>query len=185
MSNSPTLVCRRASSPRVYVGHRASRPMSCSFSPMGRAERWAKGRARGARMFGMRAPRMTSFWQRHTGDPRAVREKRHTGVRFTPRAAMSRTATEANSRLRSAREWIYRLAGCPRVWRFCPRPPFVRAVARTGTRAVRLGHRCLCPARRLGRLEPDVSADLRIPPSRPEDNRSVPLKWSGMTTKYS
>ena len=53
--------------------------MSCSFSPMGRAERWAKGRARGARMVCMRAPRMTSFWQRHTGDPRAVREKRHTG----------------------------------------------------------------------------------------------------------
>jgi hypothetical protein len=119
------------------------------------------------------------------GPARRSRETAHGEAQFTPRGAMSRTATEANSRLRSAREWIYRLAGCPRVWSFCPRPPFVRAVARTCTRAVRLCRRCLCPARRLGRLEPDVSADLRIPPSRSEDNRSAPLKWSGMTTKYS
>jgi hypothetical protein len=63
----------------VLISARGSPSYSNSFSPSGRAERWAKGRARGARMVCMRAPRMTSFWQRHTGDPRAVREKRHTG----------------------------------------------------------------------------------------------------------
>ena len=88
------------------------------------------------------------------GPARRSRETAHGEAQFTPRVAMSRTATEANSRLRSAREWIYRLAGCPRVWSFCPRPPFVRAVARTCTRAVRLSHRCLCPARGLSAWSP-------------------------------
>ena len=40
-------------------------------------------------------------------------------------------------RLRSARGWICRPAGCPRVKSLCPRSPFVRTVARTCTRAVR------------------------------------------------
>ena len=83
-----------------------------SSSPKGRAEHRAFHRARGA------------TWVNHVA---AVCE-RHTA---------KMVASDAVRRLRSAREWISRLAPCPRRRRFRLAFPFVRAVARTCTWAVR------------------------------------------------
>ena len=106
---------RRASTPRVLSGFGARRS-SISFaflmSPKGRAEHRAFHRARGA------------TWVNHVA---AVCE-RHTA---------KMVASDAVRRLRSAREWISRLAPCPRRRRFRLAFPFVRAVARTCTWAVR------------------------------------------------
>jgi len=75
-----------------------------------------------------------------TGSPSTVRKNTATsgGSAQTSEDRLSRTgASEAVFRLRSAHGWICRPAGCPRVKSFRPRSPFVRADARTFTRAVR------------------------------------------------
>jgi hypothetical protein len=88
LSNSPTHICRRASSPRVQFGHRASRP-SCSFSPeRERAERLAKNRFRG-RPLARRAsrtpfekPTVHGQWFSPTGE--TVGPNRGLGSSFSP-----------------------------------------------------------------------------------------------------
>ena len=159
--------------------------VSCSFSPSGRAERWAKGRARGARMVCMRAPRMTSFWQRHTGDPRTVREKRHTGGPTQRRECDE--PDRHGSKLSPAFRTRMDLSACwmSQGLEFLPPPP-VRASCRPDIHSSRppvspvsvplpppwtLGARC-----QRGPSHPAVA--LRRQPERA-------LKWSGMTTKYS
>jgi hypothetical protein len=66
-----------------------------------------------------------------------------------PSPSLNRAASETGLHLRSAREWVLRLAPCPKVGRNRRPSPFERTVARTCTWAVRLCHRCLCSARRL------------------------------------
>jgi len=84
-------------------------------------------------------------------------------------------ASEAVSHLRSARGWICRLAGCPGVKSFRPRSPFVRAVARTGTRAVRSLRRRLPPPS-LGQTGPrDICGPATLRTSAP---RSPPRRRS-------
>jgi hypothetical protein len=75
----------------------------------------------------MRAPRMPSFDQRHTGDPRTFWV--HGEVQHNVEKPLRRTGLGSSFHLRSAREWIFRLAGCPRVGRWCRLPP-VRASCR-------------------------------------------------------
>ena len=114
---------RRASSPRVQSGPRACRSSCSSISPKGRAERQGVS-------------------------PRPRRHVRAHGLRVLW-AHGKQTASEAAQRPRSAREWISRLAACPRGCRLRRRAPFVRAVARTCTWTVRPCCRCLSPVRAL------------------------------------
>ena len=64
------------------------------------------------------------------GHPACRFRKRHPGI--GPAAKLNR-ATERSFRLRSAREWVFQFAACPRGHRFRLAAPFVRAVARTCT----------------------------------------------------
>ena len=107
---------RRASSPRVLSGSRARRS-PCSFPLKGRAEHRAFYRARGA------------TWVNHVASC-AFRAhdsvcRKHTVVLPCTR---QRPRTQ-RVRLRSAREWISRLAPCPKRRRFRLRLP-VRASCR-------------------------------------------------------
>ena len=85
---------------------------------------------------------------------------------------------------------LFGLLDVPGMATYASVPPFVRAVARTCTRAVRPCYRRL--PRPLWKertlpcaTEPDIVADLRIPLPRLEDDRNAPLGGAGWTIKYS
>ena len=109
------LDCRHTSLPRGLSGSRARRS-SFPFSPKGVRNDRAKSRARGARMVCMRASRMPSVAHGQWPSP-------------TPKIVELNRASEADLRLRSAREWICRLAACPRGCHWRRRAP-VRASCR-------------------------------------------------------
>jgi hypothetical protein len=96
-------------------------------------------------------------------------------------------ASEADPRLRSAREWTLRLAACPRGVTYADVTPFERAVARTCTWTVRPACRRLSPSARFkGVFHPHASsragivAAIRTPlPRNEERSRRAPW-WSGM-----
>jgi hypothetical protein len=160
------MACKRASSPRVHLGHRASRP-SCSFPNRGVRNALAKSRFRG-RPLARRASRTPL--EKDSGT-RAVAQLRRARI-----ASAEPGPRKQSFRLRSARGWICRLAGCPRVYGFCPLPPFVRAVARTCTRAVRSLHRGLPVRLQTRDLKAFRAGKLRGPPRpvpRREDHRGA------------
>ena len=79
------------------------------------------------------------------GSPHAVFAAHGQWPSPTPKIVELNRAVEADLRLRSAREWTLRLAACPRGCHWRRRTPFVRAVARTCTWAVRPSRRRLSP----------------------------------------
>src|SRR4029453_11688930 len=137
------------------------------LSPQGRAERLGE------------KPRPRRPHCLDAGIPYAV----GTRVVVQPIAELNR-ASEADPRLRSAREWTLRFATCPRGCRLRRRAPFVRAVARTCTWTVRPSRRRLSP-HRSGTRSPllgtrsGIVAAIRIPLPRHEDDRDAPLTGAG------
>jgi hypothetical protein len=168
-------VSGRTSSPRVSSGPRACRS-SCSFSPRrGVRNDRAFHRARGARMCWMRAARMPSL--AHGQWPNS-----------TPKIVELNRASEADLRLRSAREWILRLAasltGNCRLRR--PRPD--RANCRAGMHLDRppvASASISCPTAdpRLSSVIRSIQArhrsGHRIPLPRHDDDRDAPLTGAG------
>src|SRR6059036_300900 len=89
-----------------------------------------------------------------------------------------------SSRLRSAREWVFRFAPCPRGVTSADADPFVRAVARTSTWTVRPSCRRLRPPAFEGLFHLlDVWARHRGGPPHPaphyEDAHDAPLIGPG------
>jgi hypothetical protein len=166
---TPTSI-RRASSPRLFVRPgEAGRPVR-PFPPMGRAERLGEEpRPRRPHCCGQPACR----WHTSGGPTRRRRSLSRTGPR------------EAGLRLRSAREWTFRLAACPQELSLLPtRAWFVRTAARTCTWTVRPTRRRQSPrSPRLPDvpsviredLRPDTVADHRTPLPRHADVRDAPL----------
>ncbi len=143
----------------------------------------AKSRARGARICWMRAPRMPSLWQRHTGDPRAFRAHGEAQLECR-KTTQAGPASEAVFACVPHADGLFGLLDVPGMATYASVPPFVRAVARTCTRAVRPCYRRLpCPlweGRALPRATgPGIVADLRIPLPRLEDDRGAPLNGAG------
>ena len=141
-------------------------PVPCSNKE--RAERLAKGRFRG-RPLARRASRTPFESQRHTGS----------GSAEASEDRVNRTgASEAVFRLRSARGWIYRLAGCPRVKSLCLAPrscglPPGHSLVPSAPSAV------VCPVRplRTVRSSKDIrgqqSSRTSAPRSTPQDHRGA------------
>ena len=102
---------------------------------------WANSRARGARIC-MRAP-VCLF----ALDTRAPARRFAGGIRARAQPVSRPSPPRKQYSPAFRTRWILRLAACPRVCRFCRRPPFVRTVARTCTWAVRPCCRRVCSSR--------------------------------------
>ena len=126
----------------------------------------------------MRAPRMTSFCNIMRGTRAPLSQTVHGQG---PTHLWTGPASETGLHLRSAREWVMRLAPCPRVGR-CRRRSPVRTSCRPD---MHLGRPLVSPVSVLrppfkGRNPvsawcPMSSRTIRTPPPRLEDNRNAPL----------
>ena len=132
LSNSPTHICRRASSPRVHVGHRASRP-SCSF---------CSERACGT----LGEKPLSRPPASQAGIPHVVRKSTTHGRWFSPTSEVAKTEPGPRKQPFACvphADGFVGLLDVPGLATYASFPPFVRAVARTCTRAVRPLHRRL------------------------------------------
>ena len=165
----------RASSPRVHLGHRASRHFLVPSCPKGRAERLGE-RPR------PRRPHLATREIPHAGFAAGTRAVVQLKCVKPPRPDR---ASEADFTLRSAREWIFRPAGCPRDGCLRQRPP-VRASCRPDMHSSRPPVTPASAPSRFGKAETlprATEARHRCGPSRPaprrEDDRGTLLAGAG------
>jgi hypothetical protein len=130
----------------VLISARGSPSSFSSFSPSGRAERWAKRpRPRRPHVLHASTPYDVVLATSYGGPARRSRETTHGEAQLNVEKPLSRTASEAVFTCVPHANGFYGLLDVPGMAAYASVPPFVRAVARTCTRAVRLSHRCLCP----------------------------------------